>query len=115
MERIALEEALDYQVYQQEYAEKKTLRWKPRPAATKPGKISHHGPPIDFSFLKLQDVQSLRKERPRAGKRRPIEKDEDEEDTKKGDQPVVNGDEKEGEKAKEGEKVTQVIKNTAVP
>lgn len=50
------EMALDYQVYQQLYDEKKQNRWKPRPAATKPGKISHFGPPIDFSFLKLQDV-----------------------------------------------------------
>jgi hypothetical protein len=66
--------------------------------------------------LKLQDVQSLRKENPRpGGKRKPVEKDEDEEDAKKGDQPVVAGDEKGDDKAKEGEKVSLVVKNTAVP
>lgn len=47
------------------------------------GKISHNGEPLDFSFLKLQDVQSLRKERPRAGQRKAIEKEDDEEDNKK--------------------------------
>ena len=50
------EEALNYQVYQQTYDEHKQMRWKPRPDATKPGKIQHFGAPIDFSFLKLQDV-----------------------------------------------------------
>lgn len=35
----------------------------------------------------------MRKENPRAGKRRPIEKDEDEEDTKKGDANALNGEE----------------------
>ena len=65
-------------------------------------KIEHYGPPLDFSFLKLQDVISLRKERPRAGKRKPIEKDDDEEETKKGDAAAVNGEEaKDGEKAKD--------------
>jgi hypothetical protein len=34
----------------------RAMRWKPRPDATIPGKISHFGAPIDFSFLKLQDV-----------------------------------------------------------
>ena len=98
--------------YQETYEISKTQTWKPRSDATKPGKITHSGPPIDFSFLKLQDVQSLRKERPRAGKRKPIEKDEDEEDSKKGDQPIINGDEKgEGDKAREGEKLTMVVKN----
>lgn len=60
-------------------------KWKPRTDATRPGKIEHSAQPLDFSFLKLQDVQSLKKERPRAGKRKPIEKDEDEEDAKKND------------------------------
>ena len=45
---------------------------------------------------------SLRKEIPRAGKRKPIEKDDDEEETKKGDAAAVNGEEaKDGEKAKD--------------
>jgi hypothetical protein len=43
-------------VYQETYDRLKAQRWKPRPDATKPGKIVHNGPPIDFSFLKLQDV-----------------------------------------------------------
>ena len=70
---------MDYWAYVQAY-EVKGQRFKARPDATRPGKIDHHGPPLDFSFLKLQEVSSLRKENPRAGKRRPIEKDEDEED-----------------------------------
>jgi hypothetical protein len=49
--------------------------------------------------LKLQDVLSLRKKRPRAGKRKPIEKDEDEDDVKK-DQAgaVMNGEDADGDK-----------------
>jgi hypothetical protein len=49
--------------------------------------------PLDFSFLHLQNVESnknnfmsvigLKKEEPRAGKRKPIEESEDEEETKK--------------------------------
>ena len=62
--------------------------------------IQHSGPPLDFSFLKLQDVQCLKKERPRKGKRKPIEKDEDEEDAKKSDlNPAL--EDKEGDKPKE--------------
>jgi len=86
---------MDYAYYQMVYEESRTKRFKPRPDATRPGDIEHWGPPLDFSFLKLQEVQSLRKERPRAGKRKPIEKDEDEEDQKKGDSTALNGDEKE--------------------
>jgi len=35
------------------YDNTKGQRFKPRPEATKPGKIEHFGPPLDFSFLKL--------------------------------------------------------------
>ena len=60
-----------------------------------------NGNPLDFSFLKLQDIESkfnhniyeglnilqltflgLKKEEPRAGKRKPVEENEDEEDKK---------------------------------
>ena len=50
------------------------------------------GNPLDFSFLKLQTVEStashvdlvgLRKEEPRSGRRKPIEESEDEEEQKK--------------------------------
>lgn len=86
---------------------------KPRPLATMPGKIVHEGEPLDFSFLKLQDVTALRKERPRGGKRIAIEKDEEEEDAKK--DAVAAIDEKaEGVDTKEGKQQT-VIRNTAVP
>ena len=107
---------MDYYAYVQAYEEAKTKRFKSRPDATKPGKIEHFGPPLDFSFLKLQEVQALRKERPRAGKRKPIEKDEDEEDTKKGDATALNGEEKgDGDgKPKEAQGST-IVKNTAVP
>ena len=71
------------------------IQRKPRTEATMPGKINHNGPPLDFSFLNLQDVVSLRKERPRpGGKRKPIEKDDDEEDTKKNDLNGLPGDDK---------------------
>ena len=91
-------------------------RWKPRPDATCPGKIEHFGQPLDFSFLKLEDVLSLRKKRPRGGKRKPIEKDEDEDDGKKGDNnAALNGDDKmDGDKPKELKEST-VVKNTSIP
>ena len=80
-----------------------------------PGKIDHFGAPLDFSFLKLQDVQSLRKERPRAGKRKPIEKDDEEEEGKKNDANMLAGEEKvDGDKPKEV-KETVTVRNTAVP
>ena len=111
-----IEAQMDWEAYAALYEGLKQKRFKPRPDATKPDtKIQHYGPPLDFSFLKLQDVQSLRKERPRAGKRKPIEKDEDEEESKKGDAAAANGDDKDlGEKAKEV-KESQVVKNTSVP
>lgn len=106
----------DYIAYLQLYEEALKNKKKPRPQATMPGKIEHTGKPLDFSFLKLQDVASLRKERPRAGRRKPIEKDEDEEDAKKNEVANgMNGDDKiDGEKAKDS-KETTVIRNTAAP
>ena len=77
------------------------------------GKIVHEGDPLDFSFLKLQDVTALRKERPRGGKRIAIEKDEEEEDAKK-DQVAAVDEKAEGGDAKEGKQIT-IIRNTAVP
>jgi len=92
----------------------KTKVWKARTTATAPGKIEHSGPPLDFSFLKLQDVHALRKERPRAGKRKPIEKDEDEEDTKK--EAVAAVDKEDGDKSKDiKEQGVIVTKSSNVP
>jgi len=101
-------------VYYQQYDEARGKRWKPQSEATMPGKIEHFGAPLDFSFLKLQDVASLRKKRPRAGKRKPIEKDEDEDDVKK-DQAgaVLNGDDPDGDKP--DQKKDLVIKNQTIP
>jgi hypothetical protein len=75
--------------------------WKPRSSATiEKVAIQHSGKPLDFSFLKLKDVASLKKEKPREGKRKPIEKDEDEEDAKKNElNPAL--EDKEGDKPKE--------------
>ncbi len=75
--------------------------WKPRTQATMAGSIHHSGKPLDFSFLKLQDVQSLKKERPREGKRKAIEKDEDEEDAKNKDLNSPLEDKGDGDKPKE--------------
>lgn len=44
---------IDYMVYYQEYDDLKKKVWKPRPDATRAGKIEHFGAPLDFSFLKL--------------------------------------------------------------
>jgi len=44
---------IDYMVYYQEYDDMNKKTWKERPDATRPGKIEHFGPPLDFSFLKL--------------------------------------------------------------
>ena len=80
------------------------------------GVIEHSGPPLDFSFLNLQEVTSLRKERPRAGKRKPIEKDEDEEDAKKGEGANgAAGDDKAEAGDDKAKQKDIVIKNTAVP
>jgi Leucine-rich repeat (LRR) protein len=46
---------------------------------------------LDFSFLHIQTIESLKKEEPRAGKRKPIEESEDEEDAKKNDAAGPNG------------------------
>ena len=73
----------DYYLYQEEYDQARVVPRKPRTMATAPGAIEHNAPPLDFSFLGLKDVITLRKERPRAGTRKEIEKDEDEEDAKK--------------------------------
>lgn len=106
----------DYEIYIRMYDEFKQRSRKPRSQATIPGKIEHHGPPLDFSFLKLQDVQSLRKENPRSGVRKPIEKDDEEEDGKDNYIPnAVNGDDKfEGDKPKDVNQV-YTVRNTSVP
>ena len=95
---IKQEFELDFLAYEQLYRQFAMIQRKPRMQATIPGKIDHNGPPLDFSFLNLQDVASLRKERPRpGGKRKPIEKDDDEEDTKKNDMNgLPDGDKAEG-------------------
>lgn len=41
------------------------------------------GGALDFSFLELTSVIDLRKKEPRAGKRKPIEETENDEDDKK--------------------------------
>lgn len=105
----------DYILYVQEYDEELSKTKKPRTSATIPGKIEHSGPPLDFSFLKLQDVQSLKKERPRAGKRKPIEKDDDEEDNKKNDalNPALGDEKLEGDINKEHKETGVVITKAA--
>ena len=58
---------------------------------------------------------SLRKERPRAGKRRPIEKDDDEEDAKKNEASGLPGEENKDGAADKDKKETLVIRNAAIP
>ena len=113
---IENEYELDYLAYQQIYDQYANLERKPRTQATMAGKIDHNGPPLDFSFLKLQDVANLSKERPRGGKRKPIPKSPEENETQKTD---LNGLGNEGEKVDGGEqkdtKKDLVIRNTSVP
>lgn len=113
---IENEYELDYLAYMQLYDQYANLVRKPRSQATMPGKIDHNGPPLDFSFLTLQDCVSLRKERPRpGGKRKPIEKDEDEEDTKKNDLNGLAGDEKAEGADQKDKKENLTVKNSSVP
>ena len=74
------EEEQDYLAYTRQYEEQLATMSKPRSGATEPGKISHSDKPLNFTFMDLQSVQQLKKERPRAGKRKPIEIEEDETD-----------------------------------
>ena len=82
---------------------------KPRTSATAPGAIEHNAPPLDFSFLGLKDVITLRKERPRAGTRKEIEKDEDEEDAKKEALNPVLANVVDAEKSQEQKEQTTII------
>lgn len=95
------------------YIEARTMKRKPQLDATVPGAVNCEGEPLDFSFLKLTDVKSLEKERPRAGKRIAIEKDDDEEEAKK-EAAAANTDEKGDVDADKGSKV-HVVKIAAPP
>ena len=88
------------------------MKRKPANSGHMAGPIMHEGAPLDFSFLKLTDVKSLEKEKPRGGIRIPIEKDDDEEEAKK--EKVAGEDDKGADDAKEGSKVT-VVKNAQAP
>ena len=66
------------------------------------GAIEHEGVPLDFSFLKLTDVESLKRENPRAGVRIPVEIEEDEEEAKKEQAAALAAEEKAEGEAKEG-------------
>ena len=65
--------------------------------------------PLDFSFLKLENVVSLIKEPCRGGKRKPIPEDDDEEDTKIKDNLPTATETDKHEDAKEKDK-ERVIK-----
>ena len=81
-------------IYEQTYAEDRLKTRKPRTGATIPGPIVHEGEPLDFSFLKLQEVGALLKERQRGGKRIPIPKEDEDEETKKEGTAALAADEK---------------------
>ena len=106
-------DACYYELY--EHARHNLTR-KPSVEAHQPGVINHIGPPLDFSFLKLQDVLCLKKERERGGKRKPIEKDEDEEDTKKNDQLAALDDKDNGDKLKDQREAgPNIVKANHIP
>lgn len=60
--------------------------------------------PLDFSFLKLDNINSLIKEPQRSGTRKPIPEDEDEEDTKKNENLPAAAETDKHEEAKEKDK-----------
>lgn len=105
---------LDFLIYEQMYIEARTMKRKPQSEATVPGSIAVEGTPLDFSFLKLQDVKTLEKERPRAGKRIAIEKDDEEEEQKKAEAARQN-DDKAGGELKDGKPGDIKVRNAAVP
>ena len=43
---------------------------------------------LDFSFMKIEDIESIKRKEPWAGRRRPIPEENPEEDEKKNDQVV---------------------------
>ena len=53
---------MDYDLYEEAYEMGKTMIRKPPLDATTAGKIKHNALPIDFSFMHIQDVISLKKE-----------------------------------------------------
>lgn len=73
------EEELDWEVYLAEYEKaKQEGGLKPRPAATQPGKIAHSAKPLSFTFMNIKRVTQLKLiQKPREGKRKPVETAED--------------------------------------
>ena len=115
------EEDLDYRIYLEHY-ERLTLdtRQKSRPEATQPGKIKHSGQPLSFSFMTLKNVNQLKRERPRDGKRKPIETEEDVLETKNENVQQSNEDNEENEvghtgiivsRAQHNPQITSVLTN----
>ncbi|CDW82522.1 leucine-rich repeat-containing protein 51-like [Stylonychia lemnae] len=78
--------------------------------------IKVSGNPLDFSFLKLQNIESLKKEEPRSGKRKPIEESEDEEDQKKNENllnPQLDAEKQDQDKQMNQQKETSIKANMA--
>ena len=108
---------LDFLAYEQLYEQFAKITRKPRTQATMAGKIDHNGPPLDFSFLNLQDIISLIKERPRpGGKRLPPPKDPEEEDANKKDLNGIGGSDEKAEGGDQKDKKENlIIRNQSIP
>lgn len=71
-------EDLDYEIYYQRYESMDIDKiQKQRPQATMPGKITHSAVPLSFTFMNIKEVNQLKRERTREGKRKPVELQED--------------------------------------
>jgi hypothetical protein len=83
-------------------------------AATEPGKILHSDKPLNFTFMDIQTVYQLKKERPRAGKRKQIEIEEDETDQKNDRHVLVKEEADDNENVTHGVVVSRAAHNPQI-
>ena len=108
------EQEQDYEAYVKLYEERLEAMKRARSSATDQGKIIHSDVPLNFTFMDIQNVQQLKKERPRAGKRKPIEIEEDETDTKNERHVAVKEEADENENITVGVVVTRAQNNPQI-
>jgi len=71
--------------------------------------------PLDFSFLKINDIRILKKEACRGGKRKPIPESDEEEDAKKDtNTPIIEENKQDETKEKEKERVIKAPQTNAI-
>lgn len=71
--------------------------------------------PLDFSFLKIDNIHKLKQELPRSGKRKPVIESDDEEESKKNENVVASTEEKhEDIKEKEKERIVKAPQTSQI-